>query len=106
MKGASRTKAEKAYQDKIAQVGCVACLHDGRFNPHVSLHHIAGRTAPGSHYKVLPLCSSHHQDDGSGAIAVHPWKKRFEQEYGLQTELLEEVRLLAGLPAMQKAGVC
>jgi hypothetical protein len=105
MKGRSRNAAEKAYQDKIAAVGCICCLHDGIYNPYVLLHHIAGRTAPGAHYKVLPLCASHHMDDGSGAIAVHPWKKRFEQAYGAQLELLEEVRLLAGIAGNEKAGV-
>lgn len=106
MKGATRTKAEKAYQDKIAAVGCIACLHDGIYNPHVLLHHVDGRTKPGSHLRVLPLCGSHHQDDGSGAIAVHPWKARFEREYGKQTELLEEVRLLANVSANKEAGAC
>lgn len=106
MKGRTRTAAEKAYQDKIAAVGCIACLHDGIYNPHVSLHHIAGRTAPGSHYKILPLCGFHHQqDDRSGVIAVHPNRARFEQEYGRQTELLEEVRLLANVSANKEAGV-
>lgn len=98
MKGATRTKAEKDYHDKMAGVGCICCLHDGIYNPHVSLHHIDGRTKPGSHYKVLPLCGFHHQqDDRSGVIAVHPNKARFEREYGSQLELLEEVKKLAGV---------
>lgn len=98
MKGATRTKAEKDYQDRIAQVGCIACLHDGIYTPHVSVHHIQGRTSPGAHLKVLPLCGPHHQqDDRSGVIAVHPNKARFEREYGSQLELLEEVKKLAGV---------
>lgn len=98
MKGAARTKAEKEYQDRIAQVGCIACRHDGIYTPHVSIHHIKGRTLPGAHLKVLPLCGPHHQqDDTSGVIAVHPNKARFEREYGSQLELLDEVKKLAGI---------
>ncbi|EFB4456253.1 hypothetical protein C0W78_004860, partial [Escherichia coli] len=33
----------------------------GVISNEVSLHHIAGRTAPGCHKKQLPLCRWHHQ---------------------------------------------
>jgi hypothetical protein len=40
---------------------------------------------------VLSLCASHHQD-GTGndptAIAIHPWKARFEKKYGTQKKLM------------------
>jgi hypothetical protein len=98
MKGASRTKAEKEYQDRIASVGCICCLQDGIYTPHVSIHHIDGRTKPGAHYKVLSLCGPHHQqDDTSGVIAVHPNKARFQREYGSQYELLEQAKQIAGI---------
>lgn len=81
-------------------VGCIACRLDGRFNPGVSIHHIAGRTRRGCHSLVLPLCAGHHQD-ATGAdktlVAVHPDKTRFEQRYGPQMALLELVhRVLSG----------
>lgn len=79
---------EKAMWDQLAALGCVACMKDGHYNPHVSIHHVDGRTKPNCHKKVLPLCGSHHQDDGSGAIAVHPWKARFEARYGSQDALM------------------
>lgn len=88
MKGKNRTAAEKKFHDQIASLGCVACDFHDIFTPHVSIHHIAGRTSPGSHFKVLPLCGSHHQDMGNGAIAVHPYKARFEAKYGSQMDLL------------------
>lgn len=98
MKGTTPTRKQKAMWTKLAEVGCICCLKDGRFNPHVSIHHISGRTSPGAHDKVLPLCGFHHQqDDRSGVIAVHPNKARFQQEYGDQYDLLEEVKLLAGV---------
>lgn len=91
MKGKNPTAAEKRFHDQLASLGCIACFLDGNYSPEVSIHHIEGRTRPGAHMKVLPLCASHHQE-GTGnipdAIAVHPWKARFEKKYGSQDELL------------------
>lgn len=92
---------EKAYWSRLAsEVGCVACMRDGNFNPHVSIHHIDGRTKPGCHMRVLPLCAGHHQD-GTGEdktlVAVHPWKARFEARYGPQGELQLRCDMRLGL---------
>jgi len=92
MKGSTPTAAERDLWDALAELGCIACRKDGRVNPVVSIHHIDGRTKPGAHRKVLPLCAGHHQD-GTGApglIAVHPYKARFEAKYGRQTDLLDD----------------
>ena len=48
MKGSTPTKAEKAFHDELASLGCIACF-----------------------------------------IAVHPWKARFEKQYGKQMEILK-----------------
>lgn len=93
MKGKTPTAAEKAHWNRVAALGCIACRKDGLHNTHVSIHHVDGRTKPGAHMRVLPLCAGHHQD-GTGApglIAVHPWKARFEARYGTQEALLQEV---------------
>ena len=91
MKGRSATVEEKRFHDLLCrEIGCIACRADGRFNTWVSVHHFDGRTKPWAHWLVLPLCGSHHQDDGSGAIAVHPWKARFETKYGKQSDLLRD----------------
>lgn len=91
MKGKSPSAGEKRYHDKLAAiVGCIACRKEGRFNDHVSIHHIAGRTQPGAHMKVLPLCASHHQPIMPGIESVHGNKYRFEQKYGKQDELQAE----------------
>ena len=99
MNGKSRTAAEIEFQNRISQVGCIACRHDGNRNDYVSIHHIRGRTQKGAHYDVLPLCAGHHQD-GTGndksMIAVHPWKARFEAWYGTQYELLDECLAIIG----------
>jgi hypothetical protein len=86
------TKTDKQYWNQLATiVGCIACRIDGNFNDHVSIHHCDGRSSPGCHSKVLPLCASHHQS-GSGnnplAIAIHPYKARFESKYCTQEELM------------------
>jgi hypothetical protein len=88
VKGTSPNNEEKALWDRLCSiVGCIACWLDGRFNDHVSIHHIDGRTKKDAHKKVLPLCAAHHQDNGT-AIAVHPYKARFEAKYGNQYDLL------------------
>ena len=92
-KGRPPTAEEARFMDAIAQLGCPACRQDGWHNPDVSIHHIDGRTKPGAHLLVLPLCAGHHQH-GTGPkttlIAVHPYKARFEARYGTQRELLAE----------------
>jgi hypothetical protein len=100
MKGSSVSAASKRFHEQLASLGCIACLKDGRYNPIVSIHHINGRTRPGAHMSVLPLCAGHHQE-GTGApglIAVHPWKRRFEDTYGTQHQLLAECLELIGQP--------
>ena len=90
MKGRSPSAADKRLHSDMAALGCIACRIDGHHNPTVSIHHIDGRTKAGAHSKVLPLCAGHHQDGYGvpGLIAVHPWKRRFEDRYGRQEELL------------------
>ncbi len=96
----TRTPAEIVLHDRLAALGCIACMKDGRFNDYVSIHHVDGRTKPGCHLLVLPLCAPHHQRDDTDPlkrIAVHPWKARFEKRYGQQLDLVAEcMSLLEG----------
>jgi hypothetical protein len=89
------TVDEKELWDRMAsEVGCIACRIDGNLNFYVSIHHIDGRTKPGCHMTVLPLCAGHHQygtGNDKSMIAVHPYKKRFEERYGSQLSLLAMV---------------
>ena len=90
------TKSDKEHWDKIAALGCIACMQDGIFNDYVSIHNTDGRTKPGAHRKVLALCGPHHQTGGQEAPAIHPWKAAFEKKYGTQLELMEKTaKLLA-----------
>lgn len=92
------TAEEKALWDRLAtEIGCVACMMDGRRNTHVSIHHVDGRTKPGCHKLVLPLCAQHHQQDDTDPlhrVAVHPNKARFEKLYGTQAQLMENCAYL------------
>lgn len=92
MKGRSATLEQKHFHGLLADVvGCIACRKDGMFTDYVSIHHIDGRTKPLAHWKVLPLCGPHHQDQGiHGVNPVHPYKARFEAQYGSQMDLLRE----------------
>lgn len=91
MKGRSVSAVQKRYHSTIAELGCIACRKMGYLTPHVSIHHIDGRTKRNAHWLVLPLCGPHHQDAGvPGIYAVHPWKPRFENAYGNQIHLLRE----------------
>lgn len=94
MKGKNPSYTQHRYWDLLARyVGCIACHKEfGARNYEVSIHHVDGRTKPDAHWLVLPLCAGHHQD-GTGApglIAVHPWKRRFEDKFGSQEELISE----------------
>lgn len=85
------TKSEKKHWDDLAEyIGCIACRIDGNANPSVSIHHCDGRTKPGAHMKVLPLCAEHHQTGGESAPSIHPWKRAFERKYGTQEDLIEK----------------
>lgn len=99
------TPAERLLWDRMAsEVGCIACLLDGFHNSYVSIHHIDGRTKPGCHSKVLPLCAPHHQRDDTDPMkrdAVHPDKARFEAKYGSQYELLAQVMSMIGKPGSE-----
>ena len=89
MKGIARTQEEMEFHDRIAQLGCISCRQEGHYNPHVSIHHAHGRTKPGCHWWVLPLCEPHHQDNGT-AVARHPWKRRWEAKYGNEDNLIRQ----------------
>jgi hypothetical protein len=101
MKGRSPTAEEKRYLSAVADLGCIVChLHYGQTTP-AEIHHIDGKTKPGAHFQVLPLCWLHHRsgrDDFVGASrhSVHArgGKRAFEARYGTEAELLEKVQEL------------
>jgi len=93
MKGRPPTAEEARFMDCMGKLPCIACQKDGWTNHVISLHHIDGRTKPGAHFLVLPLCGAHHQQDDTdprGRISLHGRKKSFQARYGTERELLTE----------------
>jgi hypothetical protein len=93
MKGRPPTAEEARFMDRMGELPCIACLKDGWTNHSISLHHIDGRTKPGAHFLVIPLCAPHHQQDDSDVrqrISLHGRKATFHARYGTERELLAE----------------
>ncbi len=84
------TVEERAWLDWIVAYGCVACRMDGYQDVPGEVHHlIYGQRRMGHLFTIL-LCPGHHRD-GTGApglIARHPYKARFERQYGSEESLL------------------
>jgi len=82
------TKAEKEHFGKLADLGCILCIHlgYGEGSPAV-IHHIR-RAGKRSNAPVIPLCPEHH----TGNSGIHGLgRKRFESVYGLTEEYLLEI---------------
>lgn len=115
MKGRTPTAAERRHMDKVAKLPCVACYLYGKITYLISLHHTNGRTAPGAHFCVLPLCENHHQIAAPAQIRkLYPWlipihadmaiggKAAFAKAVGTNEELLALVaRWIDGEPPEQ-----
>ncbi len=85
------TKAERHHMNKVAALGCIACRVIGYEDTPAELHHIragAGAGQRGSHYRVIPLCATHHR---TGPDAFHQSKEVFEKHFGTEEELLAMV---------------
>jgi hypothetical protein len=82
------TKAERAYFNKVVELGCIVCRMPAE------IHHL--RTGAGMGMKskdVIPLCSNHHRNGGYG-VAYHAGRLQFEKNFGTELELLERVHKL------------
>ena len=87
MKGRKPTAAEQRHLSAVAELGCCVCRRElGVFSP-AAIHHTTGKTKPGAHMLVLPLCGAHHQTGGRG-IALHAGRVEWERLHGTQAELL------------------
>lgn len=93
MKGRTPTRDEREHMDRVREIGCIVCREfHGELSP-AEIHHLDGKTKPGAHFKVLPLCTLHHRGgvDVPACTSRHPYKARFEERYGSEEELLELV---------------
>ena len=97
LKGRTPTADEKRHMSAVADIGCIVCRNKGFMNP-AEIHHIDGKTKKDCHFKVLPLCYEHHRKgNDKEPISRHPYKKRFENEYGTEEELLKQIGSILGL---------
>jgi len=91
LRGRTPNKKEIAHMSKVADLGCIVCRNNGFITP-AEIHHTEGKTQKNAHLKVLPLCFYHHRMGGDkNPISRHPHKKLFEEAYGTEKELLEQV---------------
>tara|TARA_A100001015_G_C15003072_1_gene719421 strand:- start:1300 stop:1623 length:324 start_codon:yes stop_codon:yes gene_type:complete len=100
MKGRTPTKAEKDHMDRVRDLGCIICRQQGMGRVPCEIHHVYGKTKPGAHFYVLPLCFQHHRmGSDKEPISRHPWKARFVATYGTEEHLLKLVDELLDLDA-------
>ncbi|WP_340163002.1 Ref family recombination enhancement nuclease [Citrobacter cronae] len=89
------SKSDKQHFQNLVDIGCIVCkVHLGVYSV-PEIHHI--RTGQGiaqraDHKKTLPLCPPHHRTGGYG-VAIHAGQKTWEENYGSETELLEQVTI-------------
>jgi hypothetical protein len=92
-----RSKATKAYMDRVAALGCIACRQMGHFTA-PELHHPranagAGQKAPDS--DVIPLCPPHHRGTHHPRVpSIHLDRLAFIERFGTEADLLAKVRTL------------
>ena len=103
MKGRAQNKDEREFMAQMCGIGCIVCLNLGYETPQVTPHHMEGKTRPGAHYKIIPLCGNHHQiSDQQGRWVTrhgpgkHSGKAMFEEEYGTENELYLQCLELIG----------
>ena len=93
-------KARSANFERVAALGCIACLMDGNPGTPPELHHPRssagmGQKAPDT--DVLPLCHRHHRGtDHPRTPSIHLDRLAFIARYGSETELLARVRAMTG----------
>ena len=90
MKGRTPTAQERQWMDDVQSLGCIVCRRHGRTETPAEIHHIDGKTKQGAHFHVLPLCYFHHRQGSDSELFTsrHPYKRRFEERYGPEMELL------------------
>ena len=95
MQGKKPNKAELEWIQAVIELGCIVCRNNGYETP-PEIHHLAGSKKPGAHLKTIGLCYLHHRSGiaSKDVISRHPFKARFEAEYGNEWDLLKQTREL------------
>ena len=90
------TKAEAAWMNNVALLGCVVCHNTGHGFVPCHVHHILKSGRRNGHLNTIGLCPTHHDSglNNPQFVSVHPWKREFEKRYGTQAALLKQTREL------------
>lgn len=98
MKGRNPTADERRHMAAVRAYGCCVCVNKGFIRPYevdeayTVIHHVIGKTKPGAHFKVLPLCDTHHSR--YKVEGLHYNLATWEALNGTQEELMEQVNQL------------
>jgi len=86
------TKNDKIRNNKIADLGCALCRHQGNEGTPAELHHIR-RSGVRSQSPIIPLCTFHHRGTSAGIHGVG--RKFWEKQHQItEEELLEQTKAL------------
>ena len=95
----SPSKKHKERWSRAQEIGCVACLLDGRLGVPGDVHHILSGGRRISHYHSLILCPWHHRavpleggmcyTEGILGPSMAHSPREFKRRYGTDSELLE-----------------
>lgn len=112
----SLTVADLQRFDNLVDLGCIACILDGKLEPfkidsgyRPQVHHMDGWVKPDCHKKTVPLCYWHHKGESepfstkSASLlfaemgpSYHKHKRLFRITYGSDAELIETVNKYLG----------
>jgi hypothetical protein len=93
MRAKAPTAAQKRRMDRVASLGCIACLnlfHD--YSPALIHHCYAGRKGWRDHNLILPLCLAHHSTDYS--TGFHHDMVGWQKIHGTESDLMAQVQTL------------
>ena len=99
------TRADREHLSRVAELGCIVCRNLGiGYSPAV-VHHIrdgygVGQRAP--HTETIPLCPAHHDQHGYG-VSFHSGPALWQEKFGTERGLLEQVRGLLGIETSEVA---
>ena len=93
-------KARLAHFERVAALGCIACMLNGYPGTPAELHHIretAGGGQKALDSEVIPLCIYHHKGEYHPHVpSIHLDRLAFIARFGTEAELLARVRAMTG----------
>lgn len=93
------TRSEKFYANRVAALGCIACMIQGTPGTPPELHHPrynAGAGQRSAHADVIPLCPPHHRGTMHPQVpSIHLAPERFIAAFGDEQSLVARVKAMA-----------